>query len=97
MGNGGEVTADQFEHLIEKLGEVVTRLDALAAELRSDYVPNRVHVLELALLENKIVDNQKDIDATRATLGKVVFFVIGVLGSIIVGVVTALVLGVMQP
>lgn len=88
------MTADQIDRLIERLGEVVTRLDAFIAEVKHDYVREEVHVRDLAILENKVVDNAKDIDAMRATLAKVAFVAIsGLLFPIIVFVVGGLIVG----
>lgn len=92
-----EVTAEQLDRLIERLGEVVTRLDAFIAEVKHDYVRDDVHTRDLALIDNKVHDAQKDIDATRATLARVTFVAItGLVLPIIVAIVAGVMLGALR-
>jgi uncharacterized protein YgbK (DUF1537 family) len=40
-----EVTSEQVDRLVEKLGEVVIRLDAFMAKVESDYLRKELYVL----------------------------------------------------
>jgi hypothetical protein len=79
----GEVTAEQVERLISRVDGLVSALDAIVLDRRT-YVDTK----DLAILAKDVVSAQDDIDATRATLSKLVWVVVGSLLTFLFGLVT---------
>lgn len=98
MSNGdGGISADQAERLIERLGEVVARLDSFILEVKVTYVRADVHDRDLARLADKVAENKEDITSIRANLAKLAWLVGGGVVSVVAGIITVILVAGVQP